>query len=393
MKYILLLFSLFFCNLHAQNFSTEKIDSMFYINITDYTLEENLNHFKNVYEISEKANYEKGQIYSLLYLSELYQSSAQYQKAIEKFDEINSFPSKEDTYNFKIKALQNKSNAYMRLGFYDDAIRVLDETDVLTKNVKSNIVFFFNGISMNQRAQLSSLKDNPIDSTLKYLHLSANQFKQIEHQLPREAKLVDCYVQMGELFLKKNQLDSVLFYTRKVLPLKNVDGQSQMKVYKFMGSAFQDNNNDSAIYYFNKSLEIAKKIGHKESQKEINKSLASIFEKENKNEDFLKHSNEYYKINDSIVKLERLSINEVSNSIKNELFVKSNQEKKKLYLAIGITLLTLCILAFFAFKFFKNYRKVKINKEIIDQEITQKETELTNLSSIKNTQAIRCKKE
>lgn len=275
---------LFFLSIHldlsAQTYTKAQIDSLLNLRTLDEDLEKNLQLYTKMYNASEKINYEKGKAKSLLSIGEYYMLTAQYEQAIEYFDKIENLPVHTDAINYeRVRAMQNKSFAYASLGFYEDALKLINKSYKLTSGLRGDDKYHARGRTFDDKAILYIEMKKSEDSVLYYLKSAARQYKKIKDQLQREMNLRSTYINIAISFSEMNQSDSALFYSHKLLSDKKIDLQQRVSILQTIGAVHQKNHRlDSAILYYKKTIEIAHKLRHLTILRDTYKALTSIYE-------------------------------------------------------------------------------------------------------------------
>ncbi|MBQ5856723.1 MAG: hypothetical protein IIW55_05370 [Bacteroidales bacterium] len=152
-----------------------------------------------------------------------------------------------------------------------------------------------------------SERDNIVDACEHYLKalevLSTHkpiQRKDFDYEKIKLISLI--YTRLGELFLDNTHIDlarTKFEYALKYIELLN-NNQSKAIIFKLIGNTYRfHNNTDSALYYYNKSLQTNSDIFNKS---DIEKCIALIlFEKGEKDSAYTLINNNIHKIKNNIV--------------------------------------------------------------------------------------------
>lgn len=377
----------------SQQYSQKQIDSLLN-NISlinrDWDLNKNVTFFNTIYKASENINYEKGKIISLLLTCEIYLQKGQYDKALEYTEQIENMPIKvANNYYYKIGALEDKAYSYSMLGFYKDAENSLNQSYQLSSKLKGDIRLQARGEFFSFKGQLRKEMDKPIDSVLKYQKYAISQYKKIQKEKVREALLKLEYQNISESFLEAKKTDSALSYLYKIMKFQSLNDLETVQFFQMIGRAYdQKAQPDSALFYYKRAAAEAKKIQDPFSMKESYQVLSEFYEKMGDKENSLLYSKKYSKLIDSISLAEKKSLNKASEVIKKDISEKANETKRKLYLIIAVIFLILCIIAYFLFRYSKNYRRERDERILTDERIYEKEEELKKIKNKVNDEIL-----
>ncbi|GEM_PF-5037937 len=117
----------------------KKIDSLLSVPSasTEWYKKKGLDNYLNLYKSANKLKYERGEFLSLYKIVCWYMFKGEYNMAIKYIDKIEALPMK-DLLNLKTKvlAMQDKSIAYINLGFYDDAETIIERSIIESNKLK-----------------------------------------------------------------------------------------------------------------------------------------------------------------------------------------------------------------------------------------------------------------
>jgi signal transduction histidine kinase len=367
--------------------SKKEIDS---INKLDFTyISNNLKKceklFKKSLAYSENIKDKQGEAESLNNLSSVYSLLGIFDKAValnlksvEKFEELKNYK--------KIAAI------YGDLAY---RIRYVDE--------KQGLEFFRKGISIgethNLYDQLSALynnygemlKEKDIDSALYYYQKSLGIAKKYKIKISIPFSLN----KIAEAYALKKDFKKAFSYLDESDNLV-LNGESKFLIgdnIAYRGDVFYEIPNvDSAIYYYERSIVIAKDIAYNGLERFCTKRLAELYQKKNNFEKALFYFKEFKKLEDNSLnkdvknKLVSLQVVYETEKTKRELAEEKvkNAEKetklengrKRFLVILGISIL-LMLSIFFVYYFQKVKRKnLLIEKELqVELESSRKEKE------------------
>lgn len=376
---ILLVFLLTSC-VYAQQKTKEQIDSLLRIDLINYDTDKSLNHLTYIYNASEKINYNGGKAHSLLAMGEVYMLKNQYRKGIEYFNKVELIPVNNETRYFKIIALKNKAFAFLNLGFFEDSLEMLNESYKLTHFLEGDQRFLTRGSILGLKAALGIEMKMPQDSILKNLKNALSQYENIQNESIKLPQMAEVYINIGDSFLELKEVDSTSYYLQKIKAMKELHPQNEVAFFRLTGQVHNYNNlTDSALCYYHKAFEIAKQHENLFLQRDLFKLMAEVYEKIQDSENFLLYNKKYQNMSDSLIILRKSSIDIASQTIKKNLLDQSKKCVHNLYIIIAASFLCLCLIAYFTFKFFKNYNREKREKELKQAEIDKKGNELKKI--------------
>lgn len=371
----------FSLEINAQNLSIKKIDSLLNIEHVGWDLKKNVKFLENLYSSSEKANYEKGKYRSLVKRADWYMLKGQYENAIPILDKIVKLPIKDSkNYTYKIRALQNQAFAYNILGFYNDAQVVNDRAFHLIPKVRDqDKEHKLRGDGYDIRSAIYVEMKKPEDSVLSYLMKATSEYKKIKNTPTRKVNLKTAYINISTSFLEMKKSDSALLYSYMVLAMDEGEeekNEASSYIFQTIGMAhLQKNNLDSALIYFKKSESILKKTGDPNALKVVYQTLSRIYEKQNDKKNSLLYSRKQNHLLDSLSSIVKKGANKALQIIKKDIQQENRKSKNKLYVVIGGVLIILCVIIFFLWKFFKNFRQERKfrleNEEMISEKVTE----------------------
>jgi PAS domain S-box-containing protein len=294
-----------------------------------------LNYFQKAAENYQDINDSYGLHITKNSLGIIYFYLGNYTEALKVWTEYeNAMRELGDSHRL-IAALNNKGLIYNKWAEYDEALEVFTEALELSEKSgnKSNIAGIYNSMG-----NLFHYSGN-IEKSFEYYRKSIGLGEELDSKQAISIGLHN----IGELHLKLGNTDSALYYVQKSLLIENsinnklgiaetkatlgmvyftlkkhrlafsffeqaeevfndVENISGLAdIYQKYGQVYADIGNDTlALYYLNKSTEIASEIDLKKMQLDNHLFLAEYYEKENKFENALFHTNLYHQINDSV---------------------------------------------------------------------------------------------
>jgi AraC-like DNA-binding protein len=232
------------------------------------TLRKALNYSKSI-------NYNKGEIYALNAIAELFVEKKDYNKALEFLQKSDSISRGIDDLEIKIVLLNNIGTVYKLMKQYDKALDKFIEIEKIqqTNNLNSENTYLVIGeiyklqnnlekalnYLSRSRQKFSDIKNNPgrysADFQLAEIYIRQKKITKAEQTLLnllkeiKEEKLdiyteteSGIYLRLSELYAAQNEADKVLFYYKEFEKLKAL---KQDKAYSFELAQIE---NDSKLF-------------------------------------------------------------------------------------------------------------------------------------------------
>ena len=326
-------------------------------------------------KLSEQINYPRGEILALSFMGLTMQQLGNLPKALEL-----AFKALEIAKTYHLErltggALNAIGETYIILKDYPKALHYLhiQKSNAETYGSEEGLAYskYDLGVAFKEMNQL--------DSALFYEQQSIGHFKKIN----REEPLV--YAALGDIEMKSGKSSEALNYYKKSLEssLKNNERRASASAYNKMAIFFNlVNQRDSAIYYATKGLEESTLISKKKTIQEAAALLAELYESTD-----AKESLRYLKIADAykdslfgtgnLQAVQTLVAHEEQRQKEIEATKIEYQNKFKQYaLMAGLAMLLLI-----AFSLYRNNRKEKNAKNLLQQKNNVIEQTLTDLKS------------
>ncbi|MCH7399357.1 hypothetical protein MM236_15250 [Belliella sp. DSM 107340] len=358
---------------------------------SDYSFEENYNTYLQLYENSEKIGYEGGMFRTLLNISELYMEKSQYEKALEFLGRIEDIPlSSENSYFSKIKSYQVKAFAFVKLGFFDEAFNSLEKAEELAKNLKGDLKHHNVGRIHHIRGGLYFEMEYPADSSINSIKRAITEYEKLSDKTLKERTLIEQYINLCGNYAEIEKYDSAIYYAHKAKAIESINKAAELYVDMNLGSVYYKTQQfDSAIYYYQNSKDLSILIGDLVAQQHIYETLFKIYDDLDDTENYKIYNKSYLAVTDSLNKISKSGVNRASESIKKEITTAFNQEKWKLKAVIGLVIFLGLIILFFTIKYFIKFYKVRKEKNILEDEVVQKDIEISEVRYQANQDAIK----
>jgi len=302
----------------------------------------------------------------------IYNHWAEYNEALTSFSEALELAEKSDNqsnisgiYNSMGNSFQFSGNPEKSFEYYRKSVALAEKIDY-----KQNI-----SIGLHNIGELHLNLGHP-DSALIYVQKSL----QIENTLMNKLGIAETKATLGKIYIaqKKYNLAFTFFEQAEVtfLEVNNINGLAD--IYQKYGQAYADIGKDSlAIYYLNKSNEIAKEIDLKKMQFENHLFLSNFYEKTQDFKNALIHQKLYHQINDSIfnqlamdktsyltIKLEKEAQDKELAEMQRKQDEINYQNKTKAYLNYFVTLIFIILAISFYLRYTANKKSAaRINEQ------------------------------
>ncbi|CAI8860555.1 tetratricopeptide repeat protein [Chryseobacterium sp. IT-36CA2] len=372
----------------SQNYTIKQIDSLIGYAV-DFSRKAPNNavplNEKN-YKIAEEANYPEGEVISLnllavshLNMNNLDEALYYAQKAEEKASEIND-------YKGMCKGLLTYAMINSLLGFDEDAQVAIKNVFSIADKIKDPDDFYevrgnIYCIKIDMLAYTNKSVTSPSE-VFEFAKKSINEFSKIKKIKKRNQFLALANSNLGYAYNKKKMYDSAFYYANKSLELARKDRSTYhecVALNTLIAALKGKKDYQQAISYLELLIPLSKKINEKfmliSSYRGAGKAYEAIGNEEKKLEYFAK----YAKLNDSLVKVTNLKNDIAVQKLVKEKEKKYVDEKKDLYLLITVICLFSFLVFYFGYLVFRNYKREKKEKQYKENIIQEKESQLTDL--------------
>ncbi|MBF7093303.1 tetratricopeptide repeat protein [Flavobacterium sp. ALJ2] len=367
MKRILLFILLCTYNIVISQNNVSKIDSLLHhaINIENESpLKSQLEAIK-VISLAKEFDYTNGVLLAEIFLSESYTRSKDNKLALYYATQADKRITSSEPY-LKSKTLRLRGVTLARLGFYNDASKILKESIVYANKIKDkndrnrSLGFIYSNIALNH-------EENEIDedSVGYYYRKCYLFFENIDEDNPHKNRcMAFANVFLGSFYLKKQDLEKADAYLKRAAKLSKELKLDFITIEAISGLGsvnFYRENYDDAKKYFQEALLLAKKNGRVFYTNDLYYNLSKTY-----NVLKIQDSTKYYRykyitLNDSLSKLYKEAI---YTSLR--IFLEEKDEKMMTNVEIIIALLSLLLIIItITFVYIKKYkvRFVNVKKE------------------------------
>ncbi len=273
---------------------TITINSIIQLSVlySSYDIDSTIMYAEKSMEMSRKLKYAAGEAKSMYCQGMAISYSGNDARALELYLSALKIFENEKLYDWMVRCQIEISGVYSDLNDYRDALDYSQRAYNLSKSIHANDLLF--EAAYNNGYSYVKLKKP--DSALVYFQES--------YQLANNSK-IDSKRMLGQAFgglgLVNNKLgndDIALPYLYKGIRNSSAafDLYNLMFNYDFIAHVYaEENQNDSAIVYYNKALLIADKLNYEKEKLDIYKPLAMLFEKSDPSK-----SIEYFKLESAL---------------------------------------------------------------------------------------------
>jgi len=382
LKKIILVISVFsfLTGTKAQKYTPKKIDSLISISFQLADRNEALKISTKTFRLSDEIGYYLGKAKSLKADINTYLGLGEQEKALNSANKLYDIATSEGDDYHTGQALIARALSYAYLGFFEKAMKTNKDAEEVCKKIKDNDDLYSSlGQVYAGRAEIMNLQYESPQKTLAYDLKSIEYYKKIKNRKKRNGWLAIQYSSVGYTYIDLDDYKPAIYYNKKAYELAKLENDSINQAFGLygLGSAFMEmNQSDSSVHYYKKALPIFEKANDVYRLQYIYDDLASIYEKMGDDKIYSYYSKKSRELSDMIRKKEKIETDKVSNTI-------IEQEKqswyKSFYIFIGSVVLLAVIFFFFTLKYFKSYKEEKEQKENMEDDLIEKEEELSHL--------------
>ncbi|PTT31736.1 hypothetical protein DBR28_15505, partial [Chryseobacterium sp. HMWF028] len=334
---------------NAQNYTIKQIDSLVSY-AKDFSRKAPnkvvaLNE-KN-YEIAKKANYLPGMIESTNLLSISHLNMGHYEKALQYAQQTEKAASEIDDYKNICNGLRISSLSYSLLGLNTESQEMMSNAfstvDKITNQddfyeTRGNLYLTKTDVMVYGSKGVSTIK------LFEYGKKSINDFLKIKNAQTKNYSLAQAYSNIGIAYVGEKKIDSAYYYVNKSLDLARLEKNPYNESVALSTMAYSytlQKKYLQAINYLEILIPLSKRLEELNLLKISYRGMETCYDRLGNKEKKLEYLDKYNKINDSLLSIDRplkeTSIQKIVKE-KEETFIN---EKEKLYLLI----VAVCILA------------------------------------------------
>ncbi|MFP3598221.1 tetratricopeptide repeat protein [Chryseobacterium sp. SIMBA_029] len=393
-KFIFFFISVLFCNFINGQVSTPKsIDSLWSLvkNEVMYNKEgskEMLRLYTEMYYQSKNIHYERGELRSIMKMSEIYSNEGNYKECVNKIAEGLILAEKLKNYVNWSNLLILQSGVYTELGYFEKAknnfAKCLLIADKISTNDEKHLIkaSLFRHIAYN--IDKENVMPNKFDSVLFYYQKAYAEANKLGDKFPGKKEYISRNAKnIGSLYLIQNKIAEAEKYLNEFESLtKNNRRHPNYISFFILKGQIENKKKDykKGIEYFNKSILLSKEFKILPTKLiESYSGIAESYEGMHDYENQAAYLAKVKKLSDSLAKNNTKIIEKVGSSINKEKVINYS-----IFYILGIVVLIMII----SFLLRKNrYTKEKniLNNEKDDKLIlTDTEIETTILSGENN---------
>jgi DNA-binding CsgD family transcriptional regulator len=318
-----------------------------------------LKYAKEATDLAEKANNELLLAKSYLILGRSLNSVGASSLSLEYLDKGFQLSSVQNSVILKTVYKEFKGDNYNRLGLHKQELKeFLEILDLIPKDDNRETQQIFSRI--HARIAHSYYQQKNYNSALKHIDIALKIQEKLS-ETERTSELYNVYLVKGEICLQVNKADSAYYYFKKASDLIRKGEEFEYLSLKSFGDYYNKiGNNMNAIHYYEEALKDMEKFNVVEdpAKLEILKDLAEIHRIEGNNSDYLKHLENYIKIENGLRQKEKENVQAAIDIIVKDQ--KSKENGHSIYLWIIISIISLLLIYLFIVYRKTHYKKRKI---------------------------------
>lgn len=338
------------------------------------------------YKIAQKANYPEGEIRSLNLLAVSHLNMGNLEKAVYCAQKAEEKASEINDYKGMCSGLLTYAMANSMLGFDEDAQVMIKNVFSIADKIKDPDEFYeIRGNIYCIKIDMLVYTNKGVNSPSKIFEFakkSINEFSKIKKIKKRNQFLALADSNLGFAYLEKKMYDSAFYYANKSLELARKDSSvyNECVALNILIAALKGKKEyQQAISYLELLIPLSKKINEMFMLASSYRSMGQAYEAIGNEEKKLEYFAKYTKSNDSLAKVINLTRDITVQRLVKEKEKKLVDEKKELYLLITVISLFAFLAYYFGYNVFRNYKREKKEKQHKENIIREKESQLTVL--------------
>jgi tetratricopeptide (TPR) repeat protein len=338
------------------------------------------------YKISQKANYPAGMVKSMSMLSSCYLNAGNFKKALEYAKKTEKEAADLNDYKSMCNGLRVSAMSYAILGFNSEAQKMITEAfSIADKIVNPDDFFEIKGnlyCAKMEMAAYSAKNTMTVSEYFEYAKKSIIEFSKIKNSETRNNSLGTAYSNLGIIYVQKKMFDSAYYYSNKSLNLAKINKNPYNECVALNGLVSASNKQkkyQQEIDYLEKLIPIAKKINEPNLLKSSYRSIQVAYDHIGNKEKEMEYFAKYTQLSDSLARVNNLEQDVSVQKIVNEKEKTFIDEKENLYLLIAAICSLSALASYFGYKAFRNYKQEKKEKQKKEDVIQEKESQLTEL--------------
>ncbi|WP_312766670.1 helix-turn-helix domain-containing protein [Epilithonimonas sp.] len=332
---------------------------------------------------SEAINYKKGILESNNMLMAKYYDMGKYKDVIELSEETEKLALENNDNEILSNTYRLRAIAYTELGFNDESLKNLKKAFGITKKIKSkNYKFYQKALIYNGFASYSAHINAPIDSVIYYQKKSLETAEKLDNNKDyidkKHFTLALAYINLSKTSVALHHTKDAENYLSKALEIcHNKNKYLEVSTYNEFAWLYYDQKKyDKSINFGKLADKLEKQISSPYTRRDIYEVMFKAYVETGEKEKSSIYMNLYTKLNDSLVNLEKKTINTPLKLIKDEqgeIYINNIYK----ILAIGLASLIVLLLILWVFWrrnqqiLHKKYRAI-INEIKVDEKSKSK---------------------
>ncbi|CAI8706923.1 tetratricopeptide repeat protein, partial [Chryseobacterium sp. IT-36CA2] len=323
---------------------------------------------------------------SLLILSEYYFNIGVYGKAIQYAKQTEKEASNINDYKSMCVALRIAAvSNYTVLGFDKEAQIMINRAFSIADKISDpDDLYQTKGDLYRAKGDMAyySHTKNSIPDFFKYAKKALTEFSKIRNIKTRNNSFGEAYSDLGLVYVEKKMFDSAYHYMNASLNLARNDKNYYNECIALNGLVYASSmqkNYQQTINYLETLIPLSKRTNQPVILKLAYQSMQASYNHLGNKEKELEYLAKYTKLSDSLAGVDKL-MKEVSiKKMVEEKEATFINEKDKLYLFIAVICLLSALTWCFGYKAFRKYKLEKKEKQLKENVIKEKESQLTEI--------------
>lgn len=275
---------------------------------------------KKAYESSKIIDYKKGMLESNTLLMAKYFDMGNFKKVIELSREAEKISIETEDNETLSNTYRLRAQSYTELGFNNESHKEFLKALNTTKNIESkNFKLYQKALIYNGLASYSAHTNTPIDSVIYYQKKSLDTVIKIDDNNDYINKkylaLTLAYINLGMTSNASHRIKDAEIYFSKALAIcqnkkYNVNLDLEVKTLNEFAWLYYDQKNyDKATSYAEQAEQMEKQLSLPYIRRDIYEVMFKSYVEKGQKESSSKYMNLYTKLNDSLVNVEKKTIN------------------------------------------------------------------------------------
>lgn len=389
--FLLFLFISYFLN--GQITTNQEIDNN--INIAkDLSLNnpiKSLQLAEKTYKESKKINYRLGILESGNIMMAKYFDNGNFKKVIELSTIIEKLSTEEKNNEILANTYRLRASSYTELGFNDESLKEFKKALYIVDKIKSkNYNYYQKSLIYIGLASHAAHINAPIDSVIYYQRKSLKTITKVnnssDYSVKKDHTLALTYINLGMTSNVSQKTKEAEEYFSKALAICKKDNRNKnlevIVLNEFAWLYYDQKKYNESKNYAEQAEVLEKQVRTPYIRRDIYEVLFKSYVELSEKETSKKYMNLFTKLNDSLVNVEKKTINTPVQHIVNKQTEVHEGGLKKILTIIFVLVLFALIILYFLWK--RNQQKLHLKYEKIIENLKNTLNTVENNNSIKN---------